>query len=80
MTLDKSTLSGVVGGTGQLTATVQPETATDKSVTWSSSAEAIATVDENGLVTYVAEGSATITVKTNDGNKTDNCEVTVTAE
>lgn len=79
MTLDKTTLSGVVGGTGQLTATVQPATATDKTVTWTSSTPATATVDNTGKVTYVAAGTTTITVTTNDGNKTATCEVTVTA-
>ncbi len=52
--------------------------ATDRTVTWSSSNPAIATVDANGKVTAVAAGEASITVTTNDGGKTDSCKVTVT--
>lgn len=51
--------------------------ATDRSVTWSSSDSAVATVDASGKVTAVAEGEATITVTTNDGGKTDSCKVIV---
>ena len=47
--------------TSQLTATVTPDTVTDKTVTWSSSNTAVATVNANGLVTAVAQGTATIT-------------------
>ncbi|MGI6328093.1 MAG: Ig-like domain-containing protein, partial [Dethiobacteria bacterium] len=65
------------GETVQLTAIVEPEDATDKSVTWSSSNEDVATVDETGLVTAVAEGEAEITVTTNDGDFTDSITVTV---
>jgi len=79
VTLNKTTTSIIyVGGTEQLTPTVQPTNATNKSVTWSSSNNNIATVNSNGLVTAVAAGTAIITVRTNDGNKTDNCFVTVT--
>ena len=53
--------SGKIGETIQLTATVQPANATNKSVTWQSSNEAIATVDSSGLVTLKAEGNVTIT-------------------
>lgn len=49
-----------IGATLQLTATVTPENATNKNINWSSSDEAVATVDESGLVTGVAEGEATI--------------------
>lgn len=66
-----------VGETLQLTATVAPENATNKNVTWESSNPEAATVDENGLVTAVATGTANITVTTEDGNKTASCEVTV---
>ena len=66
------------GQTATLTATITPEDATDKSVTWSSSNTAVATVDNNGKVTAVAEGTATITVKTNDGtNLSSACQVSV---
>jgi hypothetical protein len=58
-----------------LIATVQPANATNKNVTWHSSSSAIATVDNNGLVTANAEGTADITVKTEDGNFITKCEV-----
>ena len=64
-------------GSVQLTATVTPADATNKTVTWTSSDEAVARVAD-GLVTAVAEGSATITVTTEDGGFTATCEVTVT--
>ena len=66
------------GGTSQLAATINPTNATNKNVIWSSSNPAIATVSSNGLVTAVAQGTATITVTTQDGNKTATCVVTVT--
>ena len=59
--------------------TVLPAEATDKSVTWSSSNEAVATVSNDGVVTAVAAGTATITVTTTDGAKTATCAVTVAA-
>ena len=66
------------GETLQLTATVLPENATDKSVTWTSSNTAVATVSNTGLVTAVSSGTATITATTNDGsNKSATCTVTV---
>lgn len=66
-----------VDDTLQLVATVYPTNATNKEVTYSSSAEGVATVDSDGLVTAVAEGTATITVTTTDGGKTDTCAITV---
>jgi|GEM_PF-2037417 len=73
-----STLSLIRGGsTEQLTATVQPDTAMNKNVTWSSSDPAIATVDASGVVTPVGRGSATITVTTEDGSFADTSTVTV---
>ena len=68
-----------VGATQQLTPTVSPSNATNKNVTYSSSANSIATVNTSGIITAVAAGSATITVTTEDGNKTATCAVTVTA-
>ena len=55
-----------IGATWELTATVLPEDATDKSVTWSTSNADVATVDENGVVRAVGNGSAVITVTTVD--------------
>ncbi len=67
-----------VGGTVQLSATITPNNATNKNVTWSSSDTGTATVNAtSGLVTGVKTGTATITVKTNDGSKTATCIVTV---
>ena len=60
------TMSGTVGGTTQFTATVAPAGATDKFLTWTSSDTAIATVDQTGLVTRVAAGTATITATPRD--------------
>ena len=60
-----------------LTATVAPDDATNKAVTWTSSNNAVATVDANGLITAVAPGTATITVTTVDGSFTATCTVTV---
>ena len=69
-----------VGETLQLTATIAPENATNKESFWSSSDESVATVDENGLVSAIAAGPATITVTTTDGGKTATCTVTVKAK
>lgn len=81
VTLDKSTLSLEVGATGNLVATVAPSNAPYKAVKFTSSDDAIATVDNEGLVTAVAPGSADITVETlADGSKTAKCELTVTAK
>lgn len=77
--LDKTSLTLDVGESDTLTATITPSNATDQNVTWSSDNESVATVDQNGRVTAVAPGTATITVTTEDGNKTATCAVTVTA-
>ena len=78
--LDKTSMNLTAGSTGTLIATITPENAKNKSLTWTSDKEAVATVDENGKVTAVAEGTAKITVKTADGEKTAVCTVTVTAK
>ena len=75
ITLDKTTLSLVIGESFTLTATVKPDDATDKTVIWSSSDESVARVD-NGKVTAVKSGKATVTAKC--GVKTAECAVTVT--
>ncbi len=77
VTLDKQTLELYTGDSQPLTATVQPANATNKNVTWSSNDDTIATVDNNGNVTAVAAGTATITVTTEDGSHTATCTVTV---
>jgi len=77
VTLNQKSISLSVGGTATLAATVTPDNATNKAVTWSTSDVAKATVS-NGVVTAVAAGTATITVTTADGNKTDTCVVTIT--
>lgn len=80
LALDPTSLSVKVGETGTIAATVTPEDADDKSVTWESSDTAIATVDNTGKVTGVAEGEATITAKCKAKNSvTATCAVTVTA-
>lgn len=77
--LDQETLTLTEGDAATLTATVLPEDATNKNVTWASDNEEVAKV-ENGTVTAVAEGTATITVTTEDGGHTATCEVTVNAK
>ncbi len=79
VTLDKTELALIEGETADLVATVTPEDADNKNVSWSSSDESIATVDQNGKVTAVKEGTAIITVTTEDGDKTAACIVTVIA-
>ncbi|MDO9490614.1 ice-binding family protein [Acetobacterium sp.] len=79
VSLDKETASLAVGETQALTATVLPADVTNKNVTWSSENTIAATVDENGIVTGVSAGIATIVVTTVDGNKTASCVVTVSA-
>jgi hypothetical protein len=77
VTLDQATMTLTAGGaTGTLVATVTPADATNKSVTWSSSASIVATVD-NGVVTPVTAGTTTIIVITVDGGLTATCTVTV---
>ena len=78
VTLDNTKLSIVEGKTATLVATVAPANATNKKVTWTSSKPAIATVDNTGKVTALSVGTTTITVKTENGEKTATCEVTVT--
>lgn len=81
VTLDKTTMDLVAGNSATLKATVAPENATNKTVTWASSNTAIATVDTTGKVTAVAPGTATITATAADGSgKTATCKVTVTAK
>ena len=81
VTLDKTTLELTEGQEEQLTATVVPETATTRTVKWTSDSEQV-TVDENGKVkalyyTAGSTGKATVTVTTDDGGYTAVCKVTV---
>jgi len=83
ITLNKSSINLTIGSTQTLSVTnVSPDDAVDKSVTWSSSATGVATVDPStGKVTAVAEGTATITATANDGSGTmATCSVTVYPE
>lgn len=78
ITLDQTSLSLDTGKTTTLKATVKPDNATDKSVTFASSDAKIATVGEkDGKVTAVKAGSADITVTTHDSAKKATCKVTV---
>jgi uncharacterized protein YjdB len=81
-----SSLTLIEGHTSQLIASVEPESVEDRTVTWSSSDDTVATVDSNGLVTAVAigvGGPVTITAKSvldNDSTKTGACTVTVSPD
>jgi uncharacterized protein YjdB len=77
VSLDPISVTLKTGETKELVATVSPATADNKNVTWTSSAEAVATVSSDGVVTAVAVGTATITVTTEEGDHTATCTVTV---
>lgn len=79
VTLNETELTLEEGETADLTATIAPENATNKNMTWTSSDPDTATVDENGHVTAKKAGEtpAVITVTTEDGGKTATCKVTV---
>ena len=78
ISLNKTSETLYMGNTLQLTATVYPNSTSDKSVSWSSDNSAVATVSSDGLVTPISTGTATITVRTEDGsNLTAQCIVTV---
>ena len=76
ISLDKETLDLTVGETQQLTATVMPENADDKTVVWTSDKPEVATVNDEGMVEAVAAGEAVVTATTANG-KTATCTVTV---
>lgn len=79
VTLSKESLTLEPGAKGSTQATVQPSNATNKGMKFTSSNEAVATVDGKGEITAKTEGSADITVTTVDGGKTAVCDVTVNA-
>ncbi len=79
VSLDQTALDMIVGDEVTLNATVTPDNATDKGISWSSDNTDVATVAD-GKVSAVSVGSATITVTTSDGGKTATCAVTVTAK
>jgi len=77
VTLNKGALLLETDSTEILIATVHPENVFNKNVTWTSDNPAVATVTDHGLVTAVGKGNATITVMTQDGNKTATCSIIV---
>ena len=77
VSLNKTKVTLQKGKSTTLKASLNPSTASDKKVTWTSSNTKVATVDKNGKVTAKGAGTAAITVKTNDGKKTGKCTVTV---
>lgn len=77
VTLNATSAEVFAGHTFTLNATVAPDNATDKSLTWTSANAAVAGVDAGGVVSGVSPGTTTITVKTVDGGKTASCKVTV---
>lgn len=81
VTINNTSITIVEGSTAQLSAVVAPSNATNKDITWSSDNGSVATVDANGLVTAVKEGSAHIVAAAADGSgKKASCNVTVTAK
>ena len=77
ITLDKTSMDLIEGSSDKITATILPESVINKEVLWSSSDESIATVDEEGNVTAVKEGQATITAKVENTDLTATCTVNV---
>ena len=79
VTLNYEELTMYKGKSASLKATVTPDTALNKEVTWTSSNESVATVN-NGLVSATSEGTTVITVKTSEGGYTATCAITVITE
>ena len=80
VSLDRTSVTIKEGESVTLVATVKPDNADNKTVSWSSSDTAVASVDNSGKVIGVKAGSATVTAKTEDGEKTASCVVTVAQE
>lgn len=78
ITLDKTSVDMNVGGTISLKASISPADAANQGVVWSSSDSSIATVDENGTIKALNQGSADITATSKEGNFTASCRVSVT--
>ena len=76
--LNVNTLKLKINEKAQLNAIIEPQNADNKNLTWSSNNSGIASVNNSGMVTGLAEGTSTITVTTEDGGKTARCEVIVT--
>lgn len=80
VSLDRTELTLTEGEAETLTATVRPDNADNRKVTWSSDKTDVATVGGDGRVTAVKAGEAVVTVTTEDGGKTATCKVTVKAK
>ena len=78
--LDQTSLTISVGETQSLNTTISPQNATNTRITWKSSDESVVTVDSNGRITAVSNGSAIVTVTTLDGGFTAQCEVNVSLD
>ena len=78
VSISRTELSLIKGGTEQLSATVSPSDASNQAISWTTTDKSVATVSSSGLVTAVGGGTATITATTADGSYTDVCKVTVT--
>lgn len=77
ISLDKTNAELKVGDTLNLKASITPDNATNKSVIWKSDNEVVARVDNNGKVTALKEGKATITATTEDGSYSAECKIVV---
>ncbi len=80
VSINKSTLSLMEGGSETVSATVSPSSAVNKNITWSSSDSSIASIDSSGNISAKKPGTVTITVTTADGNKTATLTLTVTLD
>ena len=77
ISLSKSTLELTVGDQASLDATISPDNATNKKISWSSSKESVATVTPDGIVEAVSAGTAFITATSEDSGVNAKCEITV---
>lgn len=77
VSLDKTSLKMIEGDSQTLIATVYPDNATNRKVTWTSSNSSIVKVDQNGKITAVKAGTASVTVTTEDGGRTATCNIAV---